>query len=295
MDSVRLMYAHAVAFCVIVGVSACAPSPLVVFECAIETDACSPVVTLEAASDADAGIRVWGKLEESGRRRPIRRGEVTVLETHRMAIVDEKGRFRFDSLTADQTLRFTAEGHRTMVRSVQWLYAEATGDAPTTITIAPDLTEADVVRADCKSLADVSPDDTPETLFPAARGCFDAREVERALSLDQVALILSEFDTRRTIDKSAHTTPLYLREQAYFGLTQHAILEQLESEASGTLPTLAVSLCAFLSAMGPPSYAPHYMTKHGIRAFQTEGRDGLIPGFDSDAQWEGLLGEVGCV
>ncbi len=275
----------------------CSSGPILTYECPTDSTACSPFVSVEAGADAEdpeRGIHFWGSLTEPTTRRPVRTGEVAVVETGRTVETDRSGRFRIDSVAAHHTLRFAAERLRPLLRAAGPLYSQATGYEQTTITISPDLTPEEVVRGECKSLGDVTAADTPERLFPAARGCFDAGEIERALSLDWVALLLSEFDVRRTVDESAHATPASMRAQSYYGLSEVALIEAVHAESTETLPTLNVTVCAFLTSLGSPTYAPTYMTQRGIRAFQTQGRSGIVPNFDASTEWDALLKEAGC-
>ena len=171
------------------------------------------------------------------------------------------------------------------------------------LLLAQGLLSARLRPGDCPRLARLDGSQTPEQLYRGVASCLRASEVETAVVLFSLAGAYGRYDALRVADPSAHQAGTLLRLVA---------LQQLDEEQRQALSRgLAVArseagasqnLCATVERIGPPTYTPDYMTRHGAVALRRSFRDdrfpappvasGLVKGFDGDAAWNQVLDRV---
>lgn len=103
--------------------SGCGNQLMTLAECPADTDpdrfeeaVCAPLLEVYAA-EADGYYRFWGTMSGFPPGRPFTGGVVST-DAGRRVEVSASGAFAIDSLRAGDTIRFSADGHREIVRSV---------------------------------------------------------------------------------------------------------------------------------------------------------------------------------
>jgi hypothetical protein len=134
---------------------------------------------------------------------------------------------------------------------------------------------------------------TPLELYRAMESCMQRSDVNSAVILFSLAGAYGHYDARRVVDPSAQQAGTLLRTLALQRLSEpqrQALVAAIRSTADD--PERLPQLCATLERIGPPTYHPAYMLRHGLGAGQ-EGaaspRRDLVEGFQGAEVWEQVL------
>ena len=134
---------------------------------------------------------------------------------------------------------------------------------------------------------------TPLELYAAMAACMQRSDVGSAVILFSLAGAYGHYDARRVADPSAHQAGVLLRSLALQRLSEpqrQALAAAISTTAND--PDQMPQLCATLERIGPPTYQPAYMLRHGLRSRQGEAaspRRDLVDGFQGDEAWEQVL------
>ena len=148
----------------------------------------------------------------------------------------------------------------------------------------------------CVDVPSVSRQNTPADIYPGVRKCIEAKDYVRGARLFAVAGVYGRFDTLRVLDESAHAAVPALQ---YLSFAQ--IDEAVSAEFRATVKVSfapgsreLADLCKQIRTLGPPAYAPTYMTQHGLSAITGTG-GGLKADFNPSQAWESALtGYLNC-
>lgn len=152
----------------------------------------------------------------------------------------------------------------------------------------------------CPRLASLDGSQTPEQLYRGVAACLRGSDPDTAVVLFGLAAAYGRYDSLRVADSTAHQAGMVLR---------LAALQQLDEPQRQTLATsLAAALsepdgqpdlCAAIERIGPPTYQPDYMLRHGQVALRRSlsgagsspppPESGLVEGFDGNAAWNQVL------
>ena len=142
----------------------------------------------------------------------------------------------------------------------------------------------------CIAVSDVEDTYTPADLYKGVGACIAAGDYKNGSSLYAMAGIYGRFDTLRVTDRSAHQALTVLQMHELGSLPQGR-MDKLRQEVTSIVNDDArlAELCARIRMIGPPSYAPRYMTQHGMGAFSSGGGSEPDEPFDRAAAWEKSL------
>ena len=127
---------------------------------------------------------------------------------------------------------------------------------------------------------------TPRQLYAAMGACVRRSDLTSAVTLFSLASAYGRFDAQRVTDPSARQAGSLLRILALQQLNEaqrQALVRAIQLTASD--PDRMPRLCAALERIGPPTYHPDYMLRHGL----ARGRRALVSPFDGDATWQRVL------
>jgi hypothetical protein len=140
---------------------------------------------------------------------------------------------------------------------------------------------------DCIASAQISNAYTPPDLMRAFTKCVHAARYDDALLLFMIAGADARFDTMRVPDATAH--------DAFAVLMTNATNGESDAEHKGMLASLEIykdkasalftGVCAAAARLGPPNYAPDYMTRHGMGA-ALGGGSAPPADFDAHEAWK---------
>jgi hypothetical protein len=145
----------------------------------------------------------------------------------------------------------------------------------------------------CLRGSQLNGDLTPLELYSAMETCLKHSDVRSAVILFSLAGAYGNYDARRVADPSAHQAGALLRTLALQRLSEPQ-RQALAAAISSTTddPDRMPQLCATLERIGPPTYQPAYMLRHGLQARRggpaSPGRD-LVDGFQAAEAWEQVL------
>jgi hypothetical protein len=152
----------------------------------------------------------------------------------------------------------------------------------------------------CPSLASLDGSQTPDRLYRGVAPCLRSADQDTAVVLFGLAAAYGRFDAKRVADPSAHQASTLLRLVAL----QELDASQRQALSQGMAAALArpagrPNLCATVERIGPPTYRPDYMLRHGLAQLKRDvtgaGADtpaasgGLVEGFDANAAWNEVL------
>jgi hypothetical protein len=141
----------------------------------------------------------------------------------------------------------------------------------------------------CIAMAEVKNEYTPPDLMRALHICAKARRYDDAFMLFTVAGVYAYFDTKRVPDISAQDAFQVLMANDPIDEDDQPIFQKLlEAYTTPGSPEF-VRKCAAIEKLGPPTYEPVYMIRHGMGAFLGAGA-GTPKDFDARAAWKGSLG-----
>jgi hypothetical protein len=139
----------------------------------------------------------------------------------------------------------------------------------------------------CIAGAQIRNEYTPPDLMRAFVKCAHAARYDDALLLFMIAGAYARFDTMRVPDATAH--------DAFAVLMTNATDDESDAEKKGVLASLEIykdkasalfaGVCAAAVRLGPPNYAPDYMTRHGMGAF-LGGGSAAPADFDAHEAWK---------
>lgn len=142
----------------------------------------------------------------------------------------------------------------------------------------------------CIALKDVRPEYNPVDLFKAMKVCIVASRYEDAVRLFAIAGTFGRYDALRVADPTSHQAIMVAR-MKIFGDLPDSESKKYNETASAFLNDAAKKseVCAEAKRIGPPSYYPRYMVQHGMGAFFSRSRDGLVKNFNSKNSWDQAL------
>lgn len=155
-------------------------------------------------------------------------------------------------------------------------------------------------RGDCPRLASLDGSQTPEQLYRGVAACMRGSDQGTAVVLFSLAAAYGRYDALRVADPSAHQAGTLLRLVALQQLNepQRQALSRGLNEALSE-PGARPDLCAAIERIGPPTYQPDYMLRHGIaslrrslheaRSSAPNANAGLVQDFNGDAAWNQVL------
>lgn len=160
-----------------------------------------------------------------------------------------------------------------------------------------------LLRDSCPRLSSLDGSQTPEQLYRGVSACMRSAERDSAVVLFSLAAAYGRYDALRVADPTAHQAGALLRLMALQQLddSQRQALSTGIAEALSE-PGRKPDLCATIERVGPPTYQPDYMLRHGQMALRRSlsgnrtvapaPPSGLVPGFDGDAAWNQVLDRV---
>ncbi|MEL7680897.1 hypothetical protein AAG602_06995 [Citromicrobium bathyomarinum] len=141
----------------------------------------------------------------------------------------------------------------------------------------------------CVPIDQARPAYNPVDLYRGAAACIAREEWDDAASLFALGGVYGRYDMRRVSDRTAHQAVMVAQMSA-FGDLEEAQQAKL-SETVGRIaddPEELGALCSAIAALGPPTYQPRYMSRHGLGAFT--GNEGSAPeGFDPQATFKEVM------
>lgn len=171
------------------------------------------------------------------------------------------------------------------------------------LLLARWLVQPGLQRGACPRLASLDGSQTPEQLYRGVAGCMRHSDLDTAVVLYSLAAAYGRYDAMRVADPSAHQAGTLLRLLALQQLNdaQRQALSQGVATALSD-PGRQPDLCATIERIGPPSYRPDAMLRHGVVALRQSLPDarssaavassGLVQGFDGQAAWNQVLDRV---
>ncbi len=168
------------------------------------------------------------------------------------------------------------------------------------LLMAGALVQRGLRSSGCPRLASLNGSQTPEQLYRGAAACMRRSDTDTAVVLFSLAAAYGRYDALRVSDPSAHQAGMLLRLVALEQLNE----PQRRALSSGVAAALSESgrkpeLCATIERIGPPTYQPDYMVRHGLASLRRslpDARPSAAPavparveGFDSDAAWNQVL------
>jgi hypothetical protein len=173
--------------------------------------------------------------------------------------------------------------------SLSFILAPVSAQNMTNLTTVGNLQSAR--PAPLRSLAEATSRDTPVDLFALASSKIKEGDFAEASLAMFVASAYGAFDTMRVADPTAHQG---------LSVLMMGVSDGLSEEQSSSFREFAVNfvgdgsaLREYLLKLGPPSYHPDYMIKHGMGAFTDPSATGLVEGFDTSSAWEKILSKIG--
>ena len=136
----------------------------------------------------------------------------------------------------------------------------------------------------CLTLAQVTPAMDPVALTRSMLVCLEQGKTNEAVDLYHMAGVFARFDTLRVSDRSAHSAYPALKAQAgqVLGEERSQAFDARLKEVS-VAPGYQGKLCQAAERLGPPSYDPTYMTRHGMGAFT--GSEQRVANFQAPQAW----------
>ena len=168
------------------------------------------------------------------------------------------------------------------------------------LLVAGNLVEAGLEPSGCPRLASLDGSQTPEQLYRGAARCMRRSDTDTAVILFSLAGAYSRYDALRVSDPSAHQAGMLLRLVALEQLNE----PQRQALSRGVAAALSEpgrgpELCATIERIGPPTYHPNYMVRHGLGSLRRSLPDHrttaipaapeLVQGFDGEAAWNRVL------
>lgn len=170
------------------------------------------------------------------------------------------------------------------------------------LLVAGTLVQAGLRGRGCPSLESLDGSQTPEQLYRGAAHCMRRSDTDTAVVLFSLAAAYGRYDALRVSDPSAHQAGMLLRLVALQQLDE----PQRQALSSGVAAALSEpdrkpELCATIERIGPPTYRPDYMVRHGLASLRRSLPDAdagaaaasavppLVQGFDGDAAWNQVL------
>lgn len=168
------------------------------------------------------------------------------------------------------------------------------------LLVAGNLVQAGLRRGGCPRLASLDGSQTPEQLYRGAARCMHRSDTDTAVVLFSLAGAYGRYDALRVRDPSAHQAGMLLRLVALEQLNE----PQRQALSRGVAAALSepggsAELCATIERIGPPTYHPDYMVRHGLGSLRRSLPDNraagmptapeLLQGFDGDAAWNQVL------
>lgn len=150
-------------------------------------------------------------------------------------------------------------------------------------------------EATCLKPEALRPDMSPAVLFPSLVPCLREGDLPSAVFLAMAGNAYAYYDIRRVSDKTALSAGQALMRSAANELSDDQKRQLFANVlAIARDPSQLQTLCGQLRRIGPPAYAPTYMTRHGLIAVGAAltGKpedDGLVAGFDGPAAWQAVL------
>ena len=129
----------------------------------------------------------------------------------------------------------------------------------------------------------------PVDLYRGAAACIEREEWDEAAHLFALGEVYGRYDMRRVSDRTAHQAVMVAQMNAFGDLegAQQAKLSETVGRISGD-PAQLGALCSAIATLGPPTYRPRYMSRHGLGAFT--GNEGSEPeGFDPQATFKEVM------
>jgi hypothetical protein len=146
----------------------------------------------------------------------------------------------------------------------------------------------------CMTLEEVDRTMDPVHLTRSMLACIQQGRDDDAVDLFNIGGVFAKFDTYRVADVSAHAAYGALKVQAGNALNQ-AQMDRFQAalKSRSGEPEYVGKLCTFADGLYPPSYAPTYMTNHGMGAFT--GKPQMTENFQPNVAWEEVRSEyLGC-
>lgn len=172
------------------------------------------------------------------------------------------------------------------------------GEKPKSSSLSTQTRDKHMMEVACSTPVPLRGNMTPVELYKAVPICIRTSDLETAATLFALAGAYGRFDAMRVADVSAR--------QAASVLTQFS-LESLTSEQRATFgqevsamfkdEVRRQELCEKIKQIGPPTYYPRYMVRHGMDVIlgKNQGSDGLIQSFDPKDAWKQTLsGYLSC-
>lgn len=136
----------------------------------------------------------------------------------------------------------------------------------------------------CITMAEMKNEYTPPDLMRALHICARAKRYDDAFMLFTVAGAYAYFDTKRVPDISAQDAFQVLMANDPIDEDDQPVFQKLlEASAQGSPEFLRQ--CAVIKKLGPPTYDPVYMIRHGMGAFLGAGA-GTPKDFDAHVAWK---------
>jgi hypothetical protein len=141
----------------------------------------------------------------------------------------------------------------------------------------------------CIAMAEMKTEYTPPDLMRALHICAKAKRYDDAYMLFTVAGVYSRFDALRVPDDSAHDAFQVLMANDPIDEDDQPIFQKLlEAYTTPGSPEF-LRKCAAIKKLGPPTYEPVYMIRHGMGAFLGAG-EGTPKDFDRHVAWKTAVG-----
>lgn len=142
----------------------------------------------------------------------------------------------------------------------------------------------------CISINEAAPEYNPVDLYRAAKTCLASERYEDAFKLIRLAGVYGRFDMARVTDVTAHQAVTVARMEVFEDTSEPVRLKFSEfAKTHGDDVQETAAFCGDLRRLGPPTYMPEYMVKHGMMAFLRRDGNGTAKDFDRDKAWTDLL------
>jgi hypothetical protein len=130
----------------------------------------------------------------------------------------------------------------------------------------------------------------PVDLYASMEACARADRPGDALLLFALAGTFGRFDTLRVADRSGHAAHdiVMQRHRDAVPAAQWDAVGALQRSTTGD-PVELARFCARIRPLGPPTYYPTYMIRHGMRIFVQNDTPPLVANFDPAAGWASAL------
>lgn len=142
----------------------------------------------------------------------------------------------------------------------------------------------------CISIAEVTNQFNPPSLYLAAKKCIQTDQYEKAWALLNTGNGFAYYDITRLADISARGARAVLSMNVFADLT-NAQREQVSkvTKEIGTDPEKVRAYCVELTRIGVPTYEPQWAILHGIGAFEEPRNGPYLTKVDTKALWEEVL------